>query len=104
MIFGIRAAVNVETRPGHINVSFPARTRGVVDDEPRLVFERSDGIDMIDRWCAFRPRLAAVFGNVHDHAVLGARRSRKTNAVERKMRVIDRKSTRLTSSHILLPL
>src|SRR6185369_15563122 len=84
----IGAAVNVESGPPEIHVALEARSRRIVDNQSRFVFERNYCVDVIYCSSAVRPRVTTVPGDVHDHSILGANWPGETNAVEREVSVI----------------
>src|ERR1700730_13997482 len=90
MAFGIVAAVNVEPGPDQIDVAFVGRTRGIVNDYAWLVFNRRDGVDVIDRGNRVTPGQSAIIRSLDKDAAFGTRRLGDANSGKGKMRMVSR--------------
>ena len=82
------AAVNIETRPGQVQVVFVRRTENIVRHDVGLVFKRRDGIDVVNHGYGRRPAAAAVSRFTHPNATERARGAFDADAVERHVRVV----------------
>src|ERR1043166_6415469 len=88
MTIRIVAVVNVETRPGKIDIALILRLRRVVDHDSGLVFKGRDAVFMIDGGHRVSPAQAAINRCFDQHPTLGPAWPGHANTFEREMNVI----------------
>src|SRR5213592_1043504 len=90
MIFRVVASINVEARPGQIDVAFVPRAGGIVSHDAGFVFERRDTVDVVDGRNGIAPGQTTIYGCFDEDPIFSAWWSWCADANKRQVRMINR--------------